>query len=91
MLSAKLDMGFLPSQPQASLARRLARVILTEWAVLRIISFVHEDVTVRAKIFIFRNPWSADLEKSHGCLHFHTFIRDLHGYRADTCVIPHDA
>jgi hypothetical protein len=64
--------SLLPTEADASLSCPLARIILTERANLIIIPFVQEYMTVRAKILILRNSWSADVEKSHGCLLCHT-------------------
>ena len=53
---------------QTSLPCPLARIMVAERADFIVLAFVHEDVTVRAIIFILCNPWSADIEKSHGHL-----------------------
>jgi hypothetical protein len=44
----------------------MARVIFADGADLVVILFIHEDVAVGAKIVVFGNAWSTNVEKSHG-------------------------
>jgi hypothetical protein len=49
----------------------LACIMPAKRADLIFIPFVHQDVTVRAKILILCHPRSADIKKSHGRLLCH--------------------
>jgi hypothetical protein len=44
----------------------MARVIFADGADLIVIPFIHEEMAVGAKIFVFGNAWSTNVEKSHG-------------------------
>jgi hypothetical protein len=44
----------------------LARVIFADRADLIVITFIHEEMAVGAKIFVFGNAWATNIEKSHG-------------------------
>lgn len=58
----------LPLLAVTSLSCLLARIIVAERASLTVLTFVQEDMTVRAKILILRYSWPTDRQKSHGCL-----------------------
>jgi hypothetical protein len=46
----------------------VARVVLAQRANFILLAVIHEDVAVRAKIFVLGDAWSTYIEKSHGRL-----------------------
>jgi hypothetical protein len=70
--SWEASVSLLAPETEASALHALARIKFAQRANLVVVPLVQENLTVRAKILILRNPWAADLEKSHGCLLFHT-------------------
>ena len=62
----------------------LACIMPAKRADLMFIPFVHQDVTVRAKILILCNPRSADVEKSHVYLLCHELL--THACTGLTCA-----